>query len=64
MELNTGITLHLARRDTGKNKQWAMVGDTFIVGCKIPDTILFPEFNKNNQDIFKCFIYLMINIAL
>ena len=34
----------------GKEKQWAMVGDTFIVGCKIPDTIVFPEFNKNNPD--------------
>jgi len=30
---------------TGKNKQWAMVGDTFIVGCQIPETIIFPEFN-------------------
>lgn len=34
----------------GKEKQWAMVGDTFIVGCKIPDTIVFPEFNKDNLD--------------
>lgn len=36
---------------TGKNKQWAMVGDTFIVGCKLPDTIIFPEFNKENPDM-------------
>lgn len=35
---------------TSKKKQWAMVGDTFIVGCKIPDKIIFPEFNCFNLD--------------
>ena len=35
---------------TGKKKQWAMVGDTFIVGCKLPDTLIFPEFNKYHLD--------------
>lgn len=28
--------------------QWGIVGDTFIVGCKIPDTIVYPEFNDTN----------------
>lgn len=32
------------------NKQWAVVGDTFILGCKIPDSIVYPEFNKLNLE--------------
>tara|TARA_R110000822_G_scaffold45353_3_gene121383 strand:+ start:378 stop:1172 length:795 start_codon:yes stop_codon:yes gene_type:complete len=35
---------------TSMEQQWAIVGDTFILGCKIPDTIVFPEFNKHNKD--------------
>lgn len=31
-------------------KQWAIVGDTFILGCEIPDTIIFPEFNNLNLE--------------
>ena len=31
-------------------KQWAIVGDTFILGCQIPDTIIFPEFNELNRE--------------
>ena len=26
-------------------KQWGIVGDTFIVGCQIPNQIVFPEYN-------------------
>ncbi len=36
---------------TGIKKQWAMVGDTFVVGCKLPDQIIFPEFNDLNPDM-------------
>ena len=38
--------------DTGTSikKQWAIVGDTFILGCQIPDTIVYPEFNELNKD--------------
>ncbi len=36
---------------TGEKKQWAMVGDTFVVGCKLPDQIIFPEYNDLNQDM-------------
>jgi inositol oxygenase len=36
---------------TSIKKQWAIVGDTFIVGCKLPEGIVFPEFNKNNPDM-------------
>ena len=32
-------------------EQWAMVGDTFLVGCKSPENIIFPEFNKENPDM-------------
>ncbi len=35
---------------TSINKQWGIVGDTFIVGCKIPNTIVYPEFNNLNSD--------------
>ena len=36
---------------TGKKEQWAMVGDTFIVGCQLPNTLVFPEFNTLNPDM-------------
>ena len=33
-------------------KQWALGGDTFVVGCEIPDNaVVFPEFNKFNPDM-------------
>ncbi|MBV6644869.1 MAG: inositol oxygenase [Cyclobacteriaceae bacterium] len=30
--------------------QWAVVGDTFPVGCKFSDKIVYPEFFKSNPD--------------
>ena len=30
--------------------QWAVVGDTFPVGCRYSDKIVFPEFFENNPD--------------
>lgn len=30
--------------------QWAVVGDTFPVGCKFSDRIVYPEFFKDNPD--------------
>ena len=30
--------------------QWALGGDTWVVGCKIPDTVVFPEYNELNKD--------------
>lgn len=38
--------------DTGTSidQQWAIVGDTFVVGCPIPDSIVFSEFNALNPD--------------
>ena len=31
--------------------QWAVVGDTFPVGCAFSDKIVYPEFFQNNPDI-------------
>ena len=30
--------------------QWALGGDTWVVGCKIPDCVVFPEYNRCNPD--------------
>lgn len=33
-------------------KQWALGGDTFVVGCEIPtDAVVFPEFNELSPDM-------------
>ena len=29
---------------------YSVVGDTYVVGCKFPDTIVYPETMKNNKD--------------
>lgn len=36
---------------TSLKKQWGIVGDTFIVGCKLSDKLVFPEFNSENPDM-------------
>ena len=36
---------------TSINTQWGIVGDTFIVGCKLPDSLVYSEFNKLNPDM-------------
>lgn len=36
---------------TGAKEQWGIVGDTFIVGCRIPDVVVYPEFNDLNPDM-------------
>jgi inositol oxygenase len=33
--------------------QWAVVGDTFPVGCAYSDKVVYPEFFKNNPDFNK-----------
>jgi inositol oxygenase len=35
---------------TAEGPQWALGGDTWVVGCKIPDSAVFSEFNKLNPD--------------
>ena len=35
-----------------KGKQWSLGGDTFVVGCQIPDdAVVFPQFNHLNPDM-------------
>ena len=36
---------------TGLNEQWGIAGDTFVVGCKIPNECVYPDFNNLNQDM-------------
>ena len=36
---------------TSLEQQWGMVGDTFLVGCALPETAVFPEFNRLNPDM-------------
>ena len=38
---------------TATGKQWALGGDTWIVGVPIPSTCVFPEFNDLNPDMIK-----------
>ncbi|HSR61351.1 MAG TPA: inositol oxygenase family protein, partial [Robiginitalea sp.] len=33
---------------TSQAEQWGMVGDVFVVGCALPDTCVYPEFNALN----------------
>jgi inositol oxygenase len=35
---------------TGDGDQWALGGDTWVVGCKMPSCTVFPEFNSLNPD--------------
>lgn len=55
------IIYKMGRKEDGTSmdKQWAIVGDTFILGCEIPKEIVFPEFNSDNQyyDYTKVGIY-------
>jgi inositol oxygenase len=36
---------------TSQAEQWGLVGDVFVVGCKLPDTCVYPEFNQLNPDM-------------
>ena len=36
---------------TKTGHQWSLGGDTWVLGCKIPDSVVFPEFNKLNPDM-------------
>lgn len=41
------------KEGTGKNYQWAIVGDTFPLGCKLSSKIVYSEFNDLNLDNYK-----------
>ncbi len=36
---------------TSQAEQWGLVGDVFVVGCKLPDSCVYPEFNSLNPDM-------------
>ena len=36
---------------TSQAEQWGLVGDVFVVGCQLPDTCVYPEFNQENPDM-------------
>lgn len=36
---------------TSQDEQWGMVGDVFVVGCALPESCVYPEFNKLNPDM-------------
>ncbi|WP_238857859.1 inositol oxygenase [Poritiphilus flavus] len=36
---------------TSQDEQWGMVGDVFAVGCALPDSCVYPEFNQLNPDM-------------
>ncbi|MFY7827261.1 MAG: inositol oxygenase family protein [Flectobacillus sp.] len=36
---------------TSQAEQWGLVGDIFVVGCKLPDSCVYPEFNELNPDM-------------
>jgi len=36
---------------TSQAEQWGLVGDVFVVGCALPDTCVYPEFNELNPDM-------------
>ncbi|WP_026997987.1 inositol oxygenase family protein [Flectobacillus major] len=36
---------------TSQAEQWGLVGDVFVVGCKLPDSCVYPEFNELNPDM-------------
>lgn len=36
---------------TSQQEQWGLVGDVFVVGCALPDTCVYPEFNALNPDM-------------
>lgn len=35
---------------TSVAEQWGIVGDTFVVGCELPECLVFPEFSLENPD--------------
>jgi inositol oxygenase len=36
---------------TSQAEQWGLVGDVFVVGARLPETAVYPEFNSLNPDM-------------
>lgn len=41
----------LGMEGTKTGHQWSLGGDTWVVGCEIPQSVVFPEFNQLNPDM-------------
>lgn len=39
------------QQGTADGPQWALGGDTWVVGCRLPDSMVFPEYNTLNPDM-------------
>lgn len=39
------------QQGTNDGDQWGLGGDTWVVGCRIPDSVVFAEFNSLNPDM-------------
>ncbi len=50
MSLFVSTLLTQTTLGTGDGDQWALGGDTWVVGCKLPPCTVFPEFNALNPD--------------
>jgi len=35
---------------TGDGDQWSLGGDTWVLGCEIPESVVFPQYNSLNPD--------------
>jgi inositol oxygenase len=49
-----GKTMYLWGSDedgTSQAEQWGLVGDVFVVGARLPETAVYPEFNALNPDM-------------
>ena len=46
-----GAGLDQGQEGTATGEQWALGGDTWVAGCHIPDSVVFPEFNLSNPDM-------------
>ncbi len=50
-DLGKVLFVHGCDQDgTSAKTQWSVTGDTFLVGCAIPDTVVYPEYNVLNPD--------------
>ncbi|KAL0586602.1 hypothetical protein ABG067_003776 [Albugo candida] len=44
-------TKEVGQEGTAHGDQWALGGDTWVLGCRIPDSVVFSEYNALNPDM-------------
>ena len=47
---------------TSTTHQWGILGETFILGCKLPDSCIYPHMNWGNPDLMNKFIDIELGI--